>query len=116
MNNTINALVNLKKTVDDLLQRLKIEAKTERVHDLEMEAGAPEFWNSPDEAQKIMQELSRLQAEIEPWNKVAQRVSDALELARMNDDSLIEELSLEVATPAEARAMLALKGGDRVGF
>jgi len=25
-------------------------------------------------------------------------------------------LSLEVATPAEARAMLALKGGDRVAF
>ena len=29
---------------------------------------------------------------------------------------IIEELGLEVATPAEARAMLALKGGDRVGF
>jgi uncharacterized protein (DUF849 family) len=28
----------------------------------------------------------------------------------------IEELGLEVATPKEARAMLALKGGDRVGF
>jgi len=25
-------------------------------------------------------------------------------------------LGLEVATPAEAREMLALKGGDRVGF
>jgi uncharacterized protein (DUF849 family) len=29
---------------------------------------------------------------------------------------ILEELSLEVATPAEARAMLRLKGGDRVGF
>jgi uncharacterized protein (DUF849 family) len=29
---------------------------------------------------------------------------------------LLEELSLEIATPAEARAMLKLKGGDRVGF
>ena len=29
---------------------------------------------------------------------------------------IIEDLGLEVATPAEARAMLALKGGDRVGF
>ncbi len=29
---------------------------------------------------------------------------------------IIEELGLEVATPTEARAMLALKGGDRVGF
>ena len=30
--------------------------------------------------------------------------------------TIIEELGLEVATPAEARAMLALKGGDRVAF
>ncbi len=29
---------------------------------------------------------------------------------------ILEELSLEVATPAEARAMLALKGADRVAF
>jgi uncharacterized protein (DUF849 family) len=29
---------------------------------------------------------------------------------------IIEELGLEVATPGEARSMLALKGGDRVGF
>jgi len=30
--------------------------------------------------------------------------------------TIIEELGLEVATPHEAREMLALKGGDRVGF
>ena len=29
---------------------------------------------------------------------------------------ILDGLSLEVATPAEARAMLALKGGDRVAF
>ena len=29
---------------------------------------------------------------------------------------ILEELSLEIATPAEARQMLALKGGDLVGF
>ena len=30
--------------------------------------------------------------------------------------TIIEALGLEIATPAEAREMLALKGGDRVGF
>jgi uncharacterized protein (DUF849 family) len=29
---------------------------------------------------------------------------------------ILEELSLEIATPAEARAMLQTKGGDNVGF
>ena len=44
------------------------------------------------------------------------------QLAKSNADqvrrirSILEALSLEVATPAEAREMLALKGGDRVAF
>lgn len=44
------------------------------------------------------------------------------QLAKSNRDQvakirrIIEDLSLEVATPAEARSMLGLKGGDMVGF
>ncbi len=30
--------------------------------------------------------------------------------------SILEQLSLEIATPAEAREILALKGGDNVAF
>ena len=30
--------------------------------------------------------------------------------------AIVEELGYEIATPDEARAMLGLKGGDRVGF
>jgi uncharacterized protein (DUF849 family) len=44
------------------------------------------------------------------------------ELARSNADQvsrirvILEALSLDIATPADARTMLALKGGDRVAF
>lgn len=47
---------------------------------------------------------------------------DGGQLARSNADQvrrirgILEGLSLEVATPAEARQMLGLKGGDRVAF
>jgi uncharacterized protein (DUF849 family) len=40
--------------------------------------------------------------------------SNAEQVAKMR--RILEELGHEVATPAEARAMLALKGGDKVGF
>jgi uncharacterized protein (DUF849 family) len=40
--------------------------------------------------------------------------SNAQQVAKIR--RILEELSLEIATPAEARAMLKLKGGDRVGF
>lgn len=41
-------------------------------------------------------------------------VSNAEQVAKIR--RVLEELSLEIATPAEARAILHLKGGDRVGF
>jgi uncharacterized protein (DUF849 family) len=40
--------------------------------------------------------------------------SNAQQVARIRQ--IVEALGREVATPAEARAMLGLKGGDRVGF
>jgi len=40
--------------------------------------------------------------------------SNALQVAKIR--RIVEELSLEVATPGEARAMLALKGGSEVAF
>src|SRR6476661_9688652 len=43
-----------------------------------------------------------------------QAKSNAEQVAKIR--RILEELSLEIATPAEARQMLALKGGDRVKF
>ncbi len=40
--------------------------------------------------------------------------SNAEQVAKIR--RILEELSLEIATPNEARALLKLKGGDRVGF
>ena len=40
--------------------------------------------------------------------------SNAEQVSRIR--TILEALSLEVATPAEARQMLALKGGDQVAF
>ena len=40
--------------------------------------------------------------------------SNAQQVAKIR--RIVEELSLEVASPEEARARLDLKGGDRVGF
>jgi uncharacterized protein (DUF849 family) len=40
--------------------------------------------------------------------------SNAEQVAKIR--RILEDLSLEIATPAEAREMLKLKGADRVGF
>ena len=40
--------------------------------------------------------------------------SNAVQVSRARQ--ILEGLGLEIATPAEAREILALKGGDQVGF
>ena len=40
--------------------------------------------------------------------------SNAEQVAKVK--RIVEDLSMDVATPAEAREMLALKGGDMVNF
>ena len=46
--------------------------------------------------------------------KGVQAKSNAEQVAKIR--RILEELSLEIASPAEARQMLKLKGGDAVGF
>jgi uncharacterized protein (DUF849 family) len=46
--------------------------------------------------------------------KGAMATSNAQQVAKIR--RILEDLSLEIATPAEAREILKLKGGDRVGF
>ena len=52
----------------------------------------------------------------------AQQIAVARNFAKSNAEQvtkirgILENLSLQIATPAEARAMLKLKGGDQVGF
>lgn len=41
-------------------------------------------------------------------------VSNAQQVAKIR--RILEDLSMEIATPTEAREMLKLKGGDLVGF
>jgi peptide chain release factor 2 len=62
---------------------------------LQQESEAPELWNDPDRARRIMKKLAGLREEVEGWQSLSQRVSDALELAQLDDESLRSELEPE---------------------
>jgi peptide chain release factor 2 len=98
MDHLISLLKEMKQTIDGLITRLGIPQKEARIATLEQQASAPDLWNDPDEAQKIMQEMSRLKDEVERWRGVANRINDTLELAQLEDESLLDELTQEVET------------------
>ena len=72
--------------------------KEEEIARLEKRASAPDFWDVPEQAQKVMQRLSNLKDEVARLNNLSQRVNDTLELASLDDESLGAELEAETET------------------
>ncbi len=54
------------------------------------------FWDDPENAQKVMKKIANLRQEIEEWKILIQRIQDTKELAGIGDESLRAELKPEV--------------------
>src|SRR3990170_1553490 len=81
---------------------------------LEQAAEDPGLWSNPDQAQRTMQQLSRLRQGVDGWRQLRQRAADAIELARLEDPSLLASLQSEAeAIDAEVarRELTALLSG-----
>jgi peptide chain release factor 2 len=96
MDHLISLLKQMKERIDGLMERLDLSTKAQQAAELEDKSSAPDFWNNPENAQKIMQELAKLKAEIDRWQSVANRINDAIELAQIDDPTLLDDLTTEV--------------------
>lgn len=104
--------------VEGLMQRLDIDGKRARIVGLESLAAAPDFWSTPDNAQKTMQQITRLRAEIDLWQGLLSRIGDAAELAQLEDDSLAKELTSEaegLGAEVERMALKTMLSGEYDG-
>jgi len=72
-------------------------AKEQQLSKLERVAEDPNLWDEPARAQVTMRRLSKLRTEIEAWRALSQRTEDALELARLGDESLREDIAHELS-------------------
>lgn len=62
---------------------------------IDKKAAQSDFWDDARAAQDLMRRAARLRTEIEQYDGVVGRLSDALELARLDDESLRGELEDE---------------------
>jgi peptide chain release factor 2 len=96
MEQFVSQLKPMKERIDGLMSQLDITGKLQRVESLETEASAPDFWNNPEQARQINQEMARLKDEVTRWQTLAGRINDALELASLDDLNLQDELAVEI--------------------
>ncbi|MCB9457101.1 MAG: peptide chain release factor 2 [Anaerolineaceae bacterium] len=115
MSQLTNQFRDMQIEIKALMQRLDIEGKTQQANALEKQTTATDFWNNPDQAREVTQELARLKDEIAVWEKLAHRINDALELSEMDDTSLDKELDTEyqaLTAVVERMSIQAMFTGD----
>lgn len=77
-----------------------LQAKQNEIAHLEERSADPELWSNPQEAQRLMRQLSQLKGETERWNELDQQIvtlSELLEMAEAEaDDSILGEIGTEL--------------------
>ncbi len=111
----IQQLAGMKKQIEKIISSLGIDEKSAEIARLEAVAGAADFWNHPEEAQKTMQAMSRLKTQVDQWQSLARRVNDTIELAQLGDADFDEEIAHEtsdLATIVEKVSLQAMLSGE----
>jgi len=92
-------LANLATPLGEIESALAIEAKEQRIEELQREMEAPDFWDNNERSQKLTKELKDLQDTVGLINSLKSQHSDIGELIAMayeeNDEALIPDIQAE---------------------
>lgn len=72
-----------------------LPAKENRLEELQKQAEKPDLWDEPENAQRLMIDISSLKEEVSDWQSLRQSIQDTLELAQLRDGSIYTELEEE---------------------
>ncbi len=115
MDSIASQLREFQAQVNELMARIGIADKAASASQLETAASQTDFWDDPESAQKIMQQLARLNALVDKWRGLAARIADAIELVEIADDDMQAELEAETGTLRKIVAAIsreAMLSGD----
>jgi peptide chain release factor 2 len=74
-----------------------LPAKESQLAELDKKISAPDFWNDPSNAQKVSKTAAGLRQDAEDWRGFERRLTDTVELAGLDDESLRPDLETEIA-------------------
>jgi peptide chain release factor 2 len=103
---------NLRQRAQILLERVDIEDRQKRMHEIEAESTAPDFWQDTNKATVKMKELAALQKEIDDAEKIKSLLSQENEEEL---SELLEELELALYLSGEydkGNAILSIHAGQ----
>ncbi|MDD3486785.1 MAG: peptide chain release factor 2 [Candidatus Moranbacteria bacterium] len=92
MQELLEKLKELRQRVASVATVFDFPKKKKRIEELEKESNTENFWQNPDEAQKVMQELEGLREDIKTLGEMETSLDDLSEMANLAaDDSEIKK-------------------------
>ena len=64
--------------------------------ELKQKSEDPDLWQDPESAQRLMKQIASMREEVTDWQALRQRIHDTLELAQLDDESLRDDLEVEI--------------------
>lgn len=101
---------SIKNSINLIRNFVKFEDSNTRLLELEKMSTAPDFWDDPDSAIKIVKEKDKLTELISPVNYLGSRLSELLDLMELaeteHDETLISDISVDLESlVSEATSM-----------
>ncbi|MCK9519408.1 MAG: peptide chain release factor 2 [Dehalococcoidia bacterium] len=98
MQNLLNQANALVQRISGILVRLDLAKDEAKVEELEAKSTEPGFWDDPDAARAVMQQLAATRDHVETWRGLERRSTDLAELLEL----AIEESDQSIAASASA--------------
>lgn len=90
-------LIERIKSLDEAAQKAALQIKLAQLEAdyavLEQRTADQDFWNDQVQAQTVTKQAAKLKSRIVPWRTLLGDIHDALEMAQLNDASLITDLT-----------------------
>lgn len=96
MSATQKQLKELQQKSQEAWEMLDLNASQDRVHELEIQMSAPDFWNDQDKAKKVSQEAAERKDQIEIWENLIKEIEDALDMLTLAAEESNEEVQKQV--------------------
>ena len=113
------AMEALTPQIEELKGALNLEGIKIKLDELEMKSTEPSFWNDPEKAQAIQQQMGQYKNTIESFNKLKTNHEDVLAMIELaeeeNDESTVDEvkeLAEKVKTEYEEQKLATLLTGE----
>ncbi len=95
MHDLTKELKALAERIEEAAQQLDIETKQKQVAEMEQSMQSPEFWQDPDAAATTSKQHAHLKKQVDEWQQLRQDAQAALDLARMEDHELLDDLQAQ---------------------